>query len=298
MSGPQVAPGLSIAAARRSLAAAFRAADLDTPELDARVLLQAELGLDHTGLIAAQSTPLDANQAARITALAARRLAHEPVARIVGVKEFWGLPLDLGAGTLVPRPETETVVEAALALLDAEALRTGHLRIADLGTGSGALLLALLSELPHAFGIGTDVNADALSVAAANAGRLALGHRARFIACDFAAGLGPGFDLVVSNPPYIESGAIPALPPEVREHDPHLALDGGPDGLAAYRVIAADAGRILRPGGWLVLELGAGQQAAVESILTAAGMTVARPVADLAGIPRALAARRGAERQS
>jgi release factor glutamine methyltransferase len=221
-----------------------------------------------------------------IAALAARRLAREPVARIVGVKEFWSLPLRVSAATLVPRPESETVVEAALAAVEAHRA----LRIADLATGSGALLLGLLSELPHAFGVGTDSSIPALEVARDNARRLGA-TRAAFVACDFAAALGVRFDLVVCNPPYIASHEIAALAPEVRDHEPIAALDGGPDGLDGYRAVAAAAGALLAPGGALVVELGFGQAEAVAALLTEAGLALSAPHHDLMGIPRALVAR-------
>jgi release factor glutamine methyltransferase len=224
-----------------------------------------------------------------VTALAGRRLAHEPVARIVGHKEFWGLRLAVTPAVLVPRPDTETVVECALAQARAQGARPR--RILDLGTGSGALLLALMSEWPDAYGIATDTSAAALRVARANAEALGLAARAAFIACDFGAALAGGFDIVVSNPPYVASRDIASLAPDVRDHDPHGALDGGPDGLAAYRAIAADARRLLAPAGLLVLELGAGQAAEVAALLRQAGLDVMEPIADLAGIPRAISAR-------
>jgi release factor glutamine methyltransferase len=274
------------------LADAFRAAGLDTPELDARVLVGHALGLDHTALAAASTRSLTAGDAKTIAALAARRLAHEPVARIVGVKEFWGLPLALNPATLVPRPETETVVEAALAALDRTGARSRPLRIADLGTGSGALLLALLSELPNAVGVGTDRSLAALAAARANAAALGLARRTAFVAGDFSAALGGGFYLVVSNPPYVRTADIATLAPEVREHDPILALDGGADGLACYRAIAADARRLLAPGGELVVEVGDNQADAVAALLAEHKLDVlSHARADLAGIARALTAR-------
>jgi release factor glutamine methyltransferase len=224
-----------------------------------------------------------------IDAIAQRRLEREPVARIVGTKEFWGLPLTLNADTLVPRPETETVVEAALAALGDERRRA--LRIADLDTGSGALLLALLSELPAAHGLGTDISLSALGRARSNAAALGLGARASFVACDHGAALDGGFDLVVANPPYVRSTDIAGLQPEVRDFDPRRALDGGPDGLSAYRMIVADARRMLAPYGVLVLELGAGQLAAVTALTVAAGLAPGACQSDLSGVPRALPAR-------
>jgi release factor glutamine methyltransferase len=188
----------------------------------------------------------------------------------------------------VPRPETETVVEAALAAVG----RRGPLRIADLGTGSGAILLALLSELPDATGVGTDRDPRALAVARHNAEQLALGTRAAFVVCDFGAALAGGCDLVVSNPPYIAAGEIATLAPEVRDYDPRAALDGGPDGLAAYRAIAADAARLLAPGGTLAIEIGATQATAVTALLAERGLVVVATRHDLAGHPRVVVAHR------
>ena len=281
---------LSVAAARRRLARQFSNAALDTPELDARILVGHALGLDHAGLAAQSDRRLTGQEAAAIAALAQRRLNREPVARIVGMREFWGLPLRLNADTLVPRPETETVVEAALAALGDVRDRT--LRIADLDTGSGALLLALLTELPAARGVGTDISVAALGCARSNAAALGLAARASFVACDHGAALAGGFDLVVANPPYVASGDVAGLEPEVRDFDPRRALDGGPDGLSAYRAIVGDARRLLSPHGVLVLELGAGQLDAVISLTTAAGLKPAGGCRnDLAGMPRALAVR-------
>jgi len=290
---PEGAGARTVAEARRALAQKFRVAGLDSPELDARILVGHALGLDHAALAAAGARALDAAERAVIAGLAARRLKREPIARIVGRKEFWSLPLRVDAATLVPRPETETVVEAALAAIDSHGPRAGVGRIADLGTGSGALLLALLTELPNATGIGTDTNLEALALARDNARRLGL-SRAQFIACDMAAALGGPFDLIVSNPPYIASGAIAALAPEVRDFDPRPALDGGPDGLDFYRAIAASVPALLRPGGALVVELGARQAEAVAALFSAVGLAPSPPYPDVGGVPRALLARRAA----
>jgi release factor glutamine methyltransferase len=277
---------VNVATARRRLSDAFRRASLDTPDLDARVLVGHAVGIDHAGLAAGGDRMLSVEESSIVDALAARRLAGEPVARIVGWKEFWGLAFRLDASTLVPRPETETVVETALAQVKAKSREP--LRIADLGTGSGAILAALLSELPHAVGVGTDLSVAALTLARENCRALGLGARAGFVACSFGAALGTGFDLVVSNPPYIKSGDIAGLVTEVREHDPVLALDGGPDGLAAYRALAADAARLLAPHGRLVVELGIGAAAEVACLFSAASLNIMAPRPDLAGIPRAL----------
>jgi release factor glutamine methyltransferase len=291
LAGPGHLNGATIAGARRILADMFRKHSIDSPEIDARVLIGYGLGLDHAALASNADRLLTADEARTIFALAARRLAREPAARIIGSKEFWSLPFDLTSATLVPRPETETVVETALAKLDAGGSRMRALRIADLGTGSGALLLALLSELPNTVGIGTDINPAAVEAARKNAARLGLAARTQFAACNFAAALRGPFDLVVANPPYIASGDVNALSPEVREHDPLVALDGGADGLAAYRALAADARRILAPDGILVVELGAGQAVSVAAILLDGGIAADPPARDLSGQPRALPGR-------
>jgi release factor glutamine methyltransferase len=285
--------GALVAHVRRALAEQFRAAGIESPELDARVLIGHVLGLDHAGLAAAGRQPLSALAATRIAGFATRRLAGEPVARIVGQKEFWSLPLAVTPAVLVPRPDTETVVELALALLDQDGERTRALHIADLGTGSGAILLALLSELPNAQGIGTDIDARALDVARVNARQLGLGGRAEFMISDYGAALEGPFDLVVSNPPYVASADIAGLAPEVRDHDPRHALDGGADGLAAYRTMAADAPRLLGPAGHLVVEIGAGQEREVSKLFAAAGLAIAGTRHDLSGVARAIAAATG-----
>ncbi len=275
VAAPARSTQITVAGARRAWANKFRACGIDSPELDARMLVGHALGLDHAALAAAAAArSLNIDEENAIGALAQRRLAREPVARILGWKEFWSLPLRVDASTLVPRPETETVVEAALAAIDADGLRSRPLRIADLGTGCGAILLALLSELPHALGVGTDASAAALSVARDNASRLGLA-RARFVACDVAAALRGPFDLIVSNPPYIASADIATLAPEVRDFEPRRALDGGADGLDFYRAIAAAAPALLAPGGVLIVELGAGQAQAVGAFFAAGGACAA-----------------------
>jgi len=284
--------GMTIEQARRAIAAEFREAGLDSPDLDARILVGHVLGLDHAALISNGQRALDETHTVKVTAAAARRLAGEPVSRILGTREFWGMAFAVTPAVLDPRADTETIVELALAMIDRHGARTRALRIADLGVGSGAILLALLSELPNARGTGTDISRDALAVAARNARVLGLDARAEFIASHYGTALEGPFDLVVSNPPYIATADIAGLAREVREHDPHLALDGGTDGLAAYRAIAADAGRLLAPGGHLVVEIGAGQQADVERLFVAAGLEIAAVRHDLSDILRAIAAKR------
>jgi release factor glutamine methyltransferase len=281
--------GVTIAVARRAVASAFAAAGLETPELDARLIVGCALGLDHAALAAAGDHRLAGAETNAVAALAVRRLAREPVARILGRKEFWGLPFKLNAETLVPRPETETVVEAALAALDRREQPGESLRIADLGTGSGALLLALLSELPAAWGIATDISVAALTCARANAMMHGCVARAAFVASDYGAAIAGPVDLIVCNPPYIAHAEIAALQPEVRAFDPIHALDGGPDGLDSYRAVAADARRLLSPDGILVLELGKGQVDSVTSLFEAARLRAAGPPrCDLGGVARAL----------
>ena len=278
----------TVGARRRALAAEFRTAGLETPELDARVLLQAALGCDHAALAAASERALRADEAARVDAFARRRLRREPVAYITGEKEFWGLRLRVTADTLIPRPETETVVEAALAAL-APARRRQRLRVLDIATGSGALLIALLHELPNAYGVATDISLEALRVAQSNADRHGVAARAAFIRTDLTQSLCGRFDLIVANPPYVETAALAALAPEVREHEPRLALDGGADGLAIYRRIAASVGTLLAPDGLIIMEVGLGQAEPVAALFTASGTLANQPPAhDLGGIPRAV----------
>ncbi|MEY9125903.1 release factor glutamine methyltransferase [Bradyrhizobium yuanmingense] len=284
--------GQSIEGARRALAAQLRSARLDEAELDARILISAALGLDLTGLVTQAARLLTATEASRLAQHAQRRIAGEPVSRILGTREFWGLPFRLSEATLVPRPDTETVVELALEILR-ERQASHPPRIADIGTGSGAILLALLHEIPDAFGVGTDLSQNALMTARDNAAALGLADRAAFVACSYAAALGGPFDLIVSNPPYIPSAEIPKLSVEVREHDPHLALDGGNDGYDAYRALIPQASERLAPGGALVVEAGQGQAQNIETLMRAAALSLDRsPKADLAGIPRAVSARK------
>ena len=285
--------GQTIEAARRALTAQFRSSGLDSPELDGRLLIGAALGLDLTGLIAGAARVIDVKEATRIEHLAARRLSGEPVARILGSREFWGLPFELSPATLVPRPDTETLVEAALEFARETEPTGGGLSVADLGTGSGAILLALLHDWPNAMGLGTDLSEAALRTARENARHLGLQDRAIFVACDYAAALAGPFDLIVSNPPYIGSSEIPLLSREVRDHDPHLALDGGPDGLDAYRVLIPQAARRLRTGGALIVEIGKDQGTDVQHLMSKAGLIVAGlPRRDLSGIGRVILGRK------
>jgi release factor glutamine methyltransferase len=277
-------PALSRTDALRRITATLAAHGI--PASDARFLVLDLLGLDTTDLHLRGSSPLEGAGAATLDRAVARRIAGEPVARIVGAWEFWGLPFGLAPETLVPRPDTETLVEAALAL---HPDRRRPLRVLDLGTGSGCILVALLSELPNATGIGLDRSHGALVQARINARRNGVGPRARFVCTDWTAGLSGAFDLVVSNPPYIASDTIRGLDVEVRAHDPMAALDGGADGLDAYRRIveAVATGPVrLAPGGALAFEVGYDQAEAVAELGSRAGFGPASIHHDLAGHAR------------
>ncbi len=280
----------TLAAKRYAVTETLRQAGIESPEADARLLVAHALGLDRAALIASGDRVLNLQEIAAIDAMVARRLKREPVSRIFGHKEFWSLSLDVTGAVLVPRPETETVVEAALDFVVRGGLRLERLRVLDIGTGTGALVLALLSELENATGVATDISPEAIDVARGNAGRLGLSARCDFVLCNIADAVSGRFDLIVSNPPYIAHGDIATLEPEVRDYDPALALDGGIDGLDFYRAIAGQAQRLLAPGGRLIVELGAGQEAAVRSLFAASGLSVNPARADLAGIPRSLSA--------
>ncbi|GAB4071416.1 peptide chain release factor N(5)-glutamine methyltransferase [Ancylobacter sonchi] len=270
----------------REIAGLLAGAGLDEPVREARLLLRQTLGLGDVELIARGDAAVEAREAERLRDLARRRAAGEPLARLTGKREFWSLDFALSPETLVPRPDTETLVEAALKAFP-ERLRP--LRVLDLGTGSGAILAAILSERPNAFGIGVDRAEGAARQARANLAALGLGTRSAVLVGDWGSALGGRFDLVVSNPPYIETTAIAGLEVDVRAHDPHMALDGGEDGLEAYRAIALQLTALLLPGGRAILELGVGQERAVARLVEEAGLGIDGPArADLAGIARAL----------
>ena len=266
----------------------LRGAAIEAPRLEARRLLAHVLNKSEEALLRDPRAPVPADQAQQFAALLARRIAHEPFAYLTGRVGFWTLDLEVSPATLIPRADSETLVEAAL---EACPDKGAALHVLDLGTGTGALLLAVLSELPAASGVGVDLKPEAAALAARNAERLGLADRARFLAGDWAAALSGRFDLILCNPPYIESAAIPALMPEVARHEPASALDGGADGLAAYRHIIADLPRLLAPRGVAVLELGEGQKAAVEALAKGAGLRAEACRADLGGVPRALVLR-------
>lgn len=275
---------------RRLAEARLRDAGLDTPDLDARYLLEHALGLTRADFIVNAERPVSETDAARALALIDRRVAREPVGRILGHREFWTIDLALNPDTLEPRPDTETVVEAVLRAIPD---RNASLHLLDLGTGTGCILLALLAELPNARGLGVDLSPLAVEAAAGNAERNGLSSRARFQTGDWGNGLKDRFDIVVSNPPYIPSAEIATLEPEVREHDPRRALDGGPDGLAPYRVIAAQLPELLVAGGLVAVEVGQGQAADVARLLAAQGIVAIESLRDLGGIERCVRGRNG-----
>jgi release factor glutamine methyltransferase len=283
----------AVASARKRLAAEA----VETAGLDARVLARAAFGLSATELVLYGDAEADPAELAAFEALVARRAAGEPVGRILGSREFHGLDLALSPETLEPRPDTETLVDVVV-----DAVRAGTLPgvgpdgaglvFADLGTGTGAVAIAVATALPSARGIATDISAGALATAAGNARRLGVGDRLAFVAGDWLAPLGSGFGLIVSNPPYIESAAIPALAREVREHDPLRALDGGPDGLDAYRSIVAAVAGHLAPGGMVAVEIGADQAPPVAALMVAGGLADVTVHPDMAGRNRVVTGRR------
>jgi release factor glutamine methyltransferase len=251
---------------------------IDSPAIDARLLLEAATGAGRVDILTDPYRAVTPEQAAALDAMVERRLRREPVSRILGRKGFWKILLTVTPDVLSPRPDTETLLDVVLKAKGEREAFTA----CDLGTGSGAILLALLAERPAAKGVGTDVSSEALAVARENAANLDLNGRATFIRTDWAAGFADAsFDVVLSNPPYIPSGDIPGLDPEVRDHDPHLALDGGADGLDAYRALAPEIARILKPGGLYAVEIGWDQGEAVSALFAAAGLE-AKVVKDLA----------------
>lgn len=273
---------MRVADAWRHGAAVLAAAGVNTPRIDARLLMMQAAGLSRLELL---SDPQRLIDPAHYGALLARRAAREPIALILGRQEFWSLTFAVSADTLIPRADSETLIDAALAALP-DRSRVGT--ILDLGTGTGCLLLAALTEFTGAWGVGVDRSPGAAALAARNAESLGLAGRAAMLCGDWAGALSGQFDIVLSNPPYIPAGDIEGLMPEVGRHEPHLALNGGPDGLEGYRTILSSLPRLLSPGGVAVLELGIGQADAVGAL--AGGTFELR--ADLAGYPRAIVLRR------
>jgi release factor glutamine methyltransferase len=284
MISPDASRGEALVRLRRALGEA----GLDSPALDARILLTEALRIDAAALVAHPERPVGAEAADRLSRYVSRRLAGEPVARILGEREFWGLPFELSPETLVPRPDTEAVIRAALGQIQARRSPA----VLDLGTGTGCILVALLHERPDASGIGVDSSLDALRTARRNAIRNGVGLRAAFVLANWGVSLQGRFDLVISNPPYIPSGDIAGLEPEVREHDPLAALDGGVDGLSAYRAIFGDADRLLAPDGALVIEFGIGQEADIRREAAKAKLRATAIERDLGNRPRAAVLKR------
>ncbi|CAH1655691.1 Release factor glutamine methyltransferase [Hyphomicrobiales bacterium] len=268
--------------ARRLLAQCLMRAGSPSAGLDARLLVEGSLSDTNPDPV----RMMPAAALARLDGFAARRIAGEPVWRILGEREFWGLPFRLSPATLEPRPDSETIVEASLKAL---AHRRGDaLSLLDLGTGTGCLLIALLSELPHASGLGIDLSQEACDTAAGNAALNGVAARAAFRQGDWTEGLAGRFDLILSNPPYIPSPEIAGLSVEVRDHDPLLALDGGEDGLGPYRIFARTLPALLAPGGIVVFEIGAGQGPDVVALMQAGGFQFQGSRKDLGGHERAL----------
>lgn len=251
--------------------------------IDARLLVEAAAGVTRADMIAEPHRPMTDVQADALETMIARREAREPVSHILGRKGFWKIMLAVTPAVLTPRPETESILDVVLARFAEDRAFT----VLDLGTGAGALLLAILAERPLASGVGVDISEEALAVARMNAATLGLEGRAVLRVGDWTTGLHRGsFDLVVCNPPYIASTDIERLEPEVRDHEPRLALDGGPDGLAAYRRLAGEILEVLRPGGVFAVEIGPGQAQAVTQLFKRAGGGDLAVGKDLAGRDR------------
>lgn len=278
-----LAPGIDLETARRTIAARLADTRIPEPLAEAGALCRAVLALDRTGMLGARDRFLAEDEVERLEAAITRRVAREPLSRILGHREFWSLGIELAPDTLDPRPDSETLVEA---ILECVPDRNGRLRLLDLGTGSGCLLLALLTELPNAWGCGIDMAFGAARQASANAVRLDLARRCTFAVMDWTAALSGTFDIIVANPPYVRSSEIHGLDPEVREHDPRLALDGGDDGLGAYRHLVPRLPPLLSPDGLVALEVGEGQAHVVAEMLAANGLVDRNTVMDLAGIER------------
>jgi release factor glutamine methyltransferase len=281
---------LTLADALRWATAELRRAGVEGAGNDARRLMSVALGLSTAQLLARPERPLSPEEVKNFGRLIARRVAREPVSRILGEREFYGRTFGISPATLDPRPDSETLIDATLKLVALEGWHARALRILDVGTGSGSLLLTLLAELPHAFGVGTDVSVAALKTARGNAVRLGLARSAGWLAGDLVEAVRGPFDILISNPPYIPTFEITQVEPEVREHDPRLALDGGADGVTFFRRLSAKAAKIV-PDGWIVLETGHDQADAVATLLADQGLRKIRVHPDVAGRRRCVAAR-------
>jgi release factor glutamine methyltransferase len=277
----------TVRAVLRRTIEALEAAGVDSAALDARLIFDHALGRRGASRAMSPDAAVTPDAIARIDRLAGRRVAREPMAMILGMREFWSLDFEVSGDTLVPRPESELAVELALTHMKGG---NGDSRILDLGTGTGCLLLSLLHERAEATGIGVDFSAGALRVARANARRLGLEERARFIQGDWAAPVSGTFDIVVANPPYVAEADYGRLEPEIRDFEPYLAVVGGPDGLDCYRRFAGDMPRLLAPGGAVIVECGRGQAGDVAALLEAAGLGHIEIERDFAGIERCVLA--------
>ncbi len=270
----------------------LKAAGVDSPAIDARLLVESAADVTRADLIADPYRPLTAAQTETLDAYVARRERREPISHILGRKGFWKIMLSVTSDVLTPRPETEVIVDHALRAFGEHEAFT----VLDLGVGSGSILLAILAERPAAKGLGIDVSEEALAVARENAANLDLNARAALMRSDWTAGLGEGgFDLVVSNPPYIPTEVIATLDPEVRDHEPRLALDGGPDGLDAYRALSSQILRVLKPGGRFLLEIGHDQSRDVEALMRSAGALDVHTLRDLSDRDRVVTGAKGGD---
>lgn len=275
----------TVGAALADAAATLAAAGIEDGRREARLLVAHALKLDAATIFSRPERPLSEEDTQAVARFVRRRAAREPLSRIIGIREFWSLSFRLTPDTLDPRPDSETLIEAVLTAIPD---RSAPFRVLDLGTGSGALLLALLSELPNAWGLGVDLNPHAAHAAASNARALSLGPRTAFMSGDWGAALHARFDVILANPPYIPDGEIAGLAPEVRAWDPRLALAGGKDGLDAIRALATALPQLIDPKGIIVVELGDGQDPAAAAIFEANGLTIESRPKDLTGVPRCL----------
>ncbi len=280
---------LTTGAAVADATARLAAAGIVEARREARLILALALRVDPAALLGYPEHPVDAEAQARFDHLMARRLKHEPISRLRGSREFWSLDFALSPETLDPRPDSETLIEAALAHLPD---RQAPLRVLDFGTGTGCLVLALLHELPQATGLGIDILPRAVETARRNAADLGLGARAAFRVGDWDHGIDGEADVIIANPPYIASDEIASLAPEVATFEPREALDGGPDGLYAFRILAPAIERLLAPRGVACIELGVGQAASVTALVDRSGLTINEIRRDLSGVERCLVATR------
>jgi release factor glutamine methyltransferase len=279
---------MTLASLLRDMRSRFAKAGLDEPASDARTLIAGLLGLSPTEFLSNPERLIPAADQERIAAAIERRLAREPVFRILGYREFYGLELALSRETLEPRPDTEILVDRLLPYLQRVVSLNQTVSLVDFGTGTGAIALALLSQCPQAVAVGVDISDDALATARANAERLGFGDRFRTVRSNWADNVAERFDVLVSNPPYIARSVLSDLPPEVRLHDPAAALDGGMDGLDAYRALAAAAPDCLVKNGIVGLEIGYDQRESVTDLFEGAGLVLQEAVKDYGGNDRVL----------